>query len=835
MPCLRKYVNSNAYYIKEHHNGVYSTFQLSSEAYEYLQASGLLRNGCDIGRSVFFYLHENGWVYTGGGGHDIVPLPPPPELSVQHLWFLNLTGLSLLVRNVLLKNMDYSGPAKLRVNKSVYTGEVRQHRLNGLPSKGISLWNIMPCDASIDIELQDDRGNYLADALLDPLEGDVMLFKSGRARREELIEIAADELMMECPKGVCLLSSEDSLPSAKGGLFEEITKHWKDFRLYRLRSLGSVVPRITVTTEKRKWILDVGTPLELSCRTPLVMCKGDVEFTGSRVFPVFLDDPMNVELVHWNNDEEFLDSVNQAQLLVETETSTVAWSLPDLVPHVYALNDEGYQFSLRQLLLDKAVPFSAGPIRVSLEGCHCREDITVCFFRIPEVIEVSPSRIGERAFLMLEGYDQTVKSERPLCLADGTEKKRVIGHLQRGESQTLDISWFPIIEEAVLLVDGEPVTNGSILDIALLQKHVEIAFLPCDDRVWTVKAGDTLLTHVGKGRLLLRDMIRRICHTSLPRTVQVTASVQNNVVSCWSISTFPSVIQSKTNWGASSCGQEHYLTVCLSLYGLLEPSLRFYLLVDGHRIHDLVPQAMKDVIQPGEHEYTVQFGVSESLLTIIHRAGDIRVEAVLDERILWGTSVVPFPFSVPPREAGVLRNEIRDLIHQLQGDEEGADLSLERILYLTEEYVSATKSMPFQAATLSQQCGMGDAAAQVSVGLMILEALLSRHVLLTALPTTAGVEGKLALYVQSLRVFYEVFLFAHGKGNPGRLSSITTELRSAGIHFDNEYFRAWAISVAAYGEAMGLNTPVIKGERTLASERPLITFYKPFLDWLSQE
>ena len=843
MPNLRKYNDLNAYYVRARHNRVFSTFQLSVEAYNYLQSNNLLFNGCEIGWNVFHNLHNRGWIYTGGSGHEpdtagrIIPIPPPPELSVQHLWFLNQTGLSLLVRNVSVKNLHYSGPAVLSVNKIKHTGQVRQHRFDGLPAKGISLWNLLPDDASVDVELLDAEGNHLAETELDLLEEDVMLFKSGRACREDLIEVAPEEILMGFPKGVCLLSSDDVLPLVKGGVFEETKTRWKGFRLQQLRPASVAAPRITVTAGKRRWQLEVCSPLELRSQAPLIFSKGRIEFTGSQnLHPVAHDDPMNVQIVYWNDSSDFLAVLDDSRLLIETEAECWLSDVRDIRRYFSNEASEHRQFSLRAFCIGENIPLSDGLVSARLEGSRCREDITISFFRIPDEVETPSCRVGEHVYLTLGDTGTTFKSNSPLSLADAEEKKRVIARFQYSEYDSLDISWFPTVEDAVLVVDGELIHNGSSLDLALLKKSPEIAFLPPDDRTWSVRAGDNVLTHPGKTRLPLKSSIRSDLETE-PKALPITASLGDKTVSTWSLSTTPSLLRIESEWEASNNVHEYLLTIRLSWFGFAEPSLQVVLIADERIILDSNPVVTPRNTQPVDHKSATQFLVSHSLVSLLHRAGELRIEVVLDKVILSRTKVEPFPFLPPPRDPDQLLGDIRRLLATVREGMKDKDACFEQIFFLSEEYTSVAKAMPFDVDAMCQRLDMSTTSTAVSIGLRVLEALVAQREVMAAIPPTPEVEGMLRLHIQSLRVFYEAFLFSRGHGFPDRLSGLTAELKSLSTFFDNERVRAWATAVAAYGDEITAKRVIqksaaIKGACTLASKSPIITCYEPFLDWL---
>jgi hypothetical protein len=201
------------------------------------------------------------------------------------------------------------------------------------------------------------------------------------------------------------------------------------------------------------------------------------------------------------------------------------------------------------------------------------------------------------------------------------------------------------------------------------------------------------------------------------------------------------------------------------------------------------------------------------------------------------TKVEPLPFLPPPRDPDQLLSDIRELLRSVREGKRDVDASFEQIFFLSEEYTSVARSMPFDVATLCQQLDVSATSTAVSIGLRVLEALVAQCEVMAAIPPTPEVEGMLRLHIQSLRVFYEVFLFSRGHGFPDRLSSLTKELKSFVTYFENERVRAWATAVAAYGDEIAAKriTPksaAITDACRLASKSPLITCYEPFLDWL---
>ena len=311
-----------------------------------------------------------------------------------------------------------------------------------------------------------------------------MLFKSDQPCKEGIVEVDPAELDCAFPLGVCLVLKEDSIVSITGGILEEHVSGWPGVAVYRLKTEHSQTSQIAVIAENSRWTLHIRALMGLQCPGEPTLVYDEVLFTGENgVFPILPDDPMNLEIMPWQEEQGNPFVQADTQLRIETATEYHSWDALDLMPYLMALDSKTRRFSLQQFIEDKNLVFSDHFVTVRLQGPGCREDIRITFYPIPGSLQLLPCRIGEHACLKMGDSETIIQSDNPVLLEDGLRYAQVSGAIHVDEAGTLTAIWMPLVEDALLLVEDGSIPSGSTVSSADLQSNIDFVLLASSDGV----------------------------------------------------------------------------------------------------------------------------------------------------------------------------------------------------------------------------------------------------------------------------------------------------------------------------------------------------------------
>ena len=399
-------------------------------------------------------------------------------------------------------------------------------------------------------------------------------------------------------------------------------------------------------------------------------------------------------------------------------------------------------------------------------------------------------------------------------------------------------TWTPLVEDALLFVEDKQIASGSTVSSSDLRRNVCFVLLASPDRKWKVNIGDAHSSFLGPARVSLNHLVSDHTGNDSGRRVALNVLLEGRSIAEWTLDLTPSIVALECCWKREETSGSCFLNMQGAWFGFRGLAPRLVLYVDDHRIQEFHVGDGQEGVGPAERRFAVQFPVVDTQIGFYRDAGKIYLEAVFGEYVLERVSIEPCPVTPLLPAPEQLRQAIRAILRQAHEPETNEDACYEQALYLSEQYVAQTGQMPFAADDLCAQLGMSPTSDAVRTGLLLIEALVSQQVLMTALPTP-NVGGRCGLVVLTLRVFYEVFLYSRGLGMPASLAEYISQLVRIGDNIENVRLKSWGASVAAYGKVTLSGKDVLPttaecDARTEALRDPVVKFHAPFIAWLKQ-